>query len=184
MNGAASILLVDDEENILRALERQLRGIVRGDGPAYRVERFSDPQAALARAGEAAFDLVLSDYRMPQMDGVSFLCAFRALQPDAARLILSGQADFAGLVDAINAAGITRFLAKPWEEAELIFALEQALRERNLLEENRRLAGELRASLSVVARQEAELVRLERESPGITRVRRDAHGAVLLDGKE
>ena len=181
MNTPASLLLVDDEPNILRAIERQLRGITRGSGPAYRVESFTRPAEALARGAEAAFDLVISDFRMPEMDGVTFLRAFRVRQPDAARLILSGQTDFAGLVAAINEAGIRRFLAKPWEEAELIFAVEQALRERTLLLENRRLADELRASLSVVARQEAELMRLERESPGITRVRRDAHGAVLID---
>ncbi len=181
MSSPARLLLVDDEPNILRALERQLRGILRGDGPAYTLELRSDPRAALQRAAEAAFDLVISDYRMPEMDGVAFLSAFRARQPDAARLILSGQTDLAGMIGAINEAGISRFLAKPWEEAELIFAVEQALRERNLRLENQRLADELRASLDVVARQEAELMRLERECPGITRVSRDADGAVLLD---
>lgn len=177
----ARLLLVDDEPNVLRALERQLRGIVRGDGPAYRIECCTDPRQALDRAGEAAFDLVLSDFRMPEMDGVAFLRAFRRLQPDAARLILSGQTDFAGLVEAINEAGILRFLAKPWEEAELVFALERSLGERTLLLENRRLADELRASRDVLARQGAELKRLERECPGITRVNWDADGGVLLD---
>ncbi len=178
----ARLLLVDDEPNVLRALERQLRGIARGDGPAYRVESCADPRQALDRAGEEPFDLVLSDYRMPEMDGVAFLRAFRHLQPDAARLILSGQTDFAGLVGAINEAGILRFLAKPWEEAELVFAIERSLRERSLLLENRRLADELRASRDLVLRQEAELERLERECPGITRVNWGADGGVLLDG--
>jgi len=177
----AVILLVDDEPNILRSLERQLRSIHRGDGPAYRIEACSSPAAALARGTQTAFDLVISDYRMPEMNGVDFLRAFRGLQPTAARLILSGQTDLAGMVGAINDAGIARFLAKPWEEAELVFAVEQALRERNLLLENQRLADELRASRSIIARQEAELNRLERESPGITRVSRDAEGAVLLE---
>lgn len=181
MSTPSSILLVDDEPNILRSLERQLRGIHRGNGPAYRIETCSSPAVALARGTQTAFDLVISDYRMPEMNGVDFLRAFRSLQPMAARLILSGQTDLAGLIGAINDAGIMRFLAKPWEEADLVFAVEHALRERNLLLENQRLADELRASRSVIARQEAELRRLERESPGITRVSRDADGAVLLD---
>jgi len=181
-NMPARLLLVDDEPNILRSLERQLRGISRGDGPAYRIETCSSPAAALARGTQTAFDLVISDYRMPEMNGVDFLRAFRGLQPTAARLILSGQTDLAGLIGAINDAGIMRFLTKPWEEADLVFAVEHALRERNLLLENQRLADELRASRSVIARQEAELLRLERESPGITRVSRDADGAVLLEG--
>lgn len=179
----SSLLLVDDEPNILRALERQLRGISRGDGPAYRIESFTDPRAALQRAGENPFDLVMSDYRMPGMDGVAFLHAFRRLQPLTARLILSGQTDLGGLIGAINEAGIVRFLAKPWEEAELVCAVEQALRERALTLENQRLADELRVSRGIIARQEAELRRLERENPGITRVSRDADGAVLLEGE-
>jgi DNA-binding NtrC family response regulator len=181
-NTPTRVLLVDDEPNILSALERQLRGISRGDGPAYRIDSCTDPRQALKRAEAAAFDLVISDYRMPEMDGVAFLHAFRRIQPQAARLILSGQTDLAGLIGAINDAGIMRFLAKPWEEAELVFAIETALRERGLLLENQRLADELRASRSIIARQEAELDRLERECPGITRVQRDADGAVLLEG--
>ncbi len=181
MKALVRLLLVDDEPNILRSLERQLRTISRGDGPAYHIETCSSPVVALVSAGESAFDLVISDYRMPEMNGIAFLRAFRGLQPTAARLILSGQTDLAGMIGAINEAGIMRFLAKPWEEAELVFAVETALRERSLLLENQRLADELRASLNIVARQEAELMRLERESPGITRVSRDADGAVLLE---
>lgn len=181
MSPQSRLLLVDDEPNILHALERQLRGISRGDEPAYRIESCTNPRIALSRAEDAAFDLVISDYRMPDMDGVAFLHAFRRVQPMAARLILSGQTDLAGLIGAINDAGIVRFLAKPWEEAELVFAVEHSLRERHLLLENQRLADDLRASRDIVARQEAELRRLERESPGITRVNRDADGAVLLD---
>jgi response regulator RpfG family c-di-GMP phosphodiesterase len=182
MNSPAHLLLVDDEPNILRALERQLRSIERGDGgPAYRIETCTDPAAALQRGEEVAFDLVLSDYRMPRMNGVAFLRAFRAIQPSAARLLLSGRADLSGLIDAINEAGIMRFLAKPWEEAELVFAVEQALRERRLLLENQRLADELRVSRSLAARQQAELERLERECPGITRVNWGPDGAVHID---
>ncbi len=176
-----ALLLVDDEPLVLRALERQLRGILRSPRPAYRIESCTRPTEALHRASECDFDIVISDYRMPEMDGVAFLCAFRALRPTAARLILSGQADLAGLAEAINYAGITRFLAKPWDEAELVFAIESALAERRLLLENRRLADELRAERGRLARQEAELRRLERECPGITRVHWGPAGEVLLD---
>lgn len=175
------LLLVDDEPLVLRALERQLRGIQRSPRPGYRIEAFSRPAEALQRAREAVFDVVISDYRMPEMNGVAFLRAYRALQPATARLILSGQADLGGLADAINEAGIMRFLAKPWDEAELVFAIENALMERRLLLENQRLADELRASRGRLSRQEAELRRLERESPGITRVNWGPDGAVLLD---
>lgn len=175
------ILLVDDEENVCKALVRQLRTVDRAGEPPYRIEWFTDPRAALQRAHEAAFDLVVSDFRMPEMDGVAFLTAFRALQPACARLILSGQTDLLGLVRAINDAGISRFLAKPWGEAELILAVESALRDRLLMLENHRLADQMRTLRGAITQQEAELRRLEREHPGITRVRWDGEGAVLLD---
>ncbi|MBK6630977.1 MAG: response regulator [Betaproteobacteria bacterium] len=175
------LLLVDDEPLVLRALERQLRGILRTPRPGYRIEAYTRPAEALQRARETVFDVVISDYRMPEMNGVAFLRAFRAIQPVAARLILSGQADLGGLADAVNEAGIMRYLSKPWDEAELVFAIENALKERRLLLENQRLADELRASRSQLSLQEAELRRLERESPGITQVNWGPDGEVLLD---
>lgn len=175
------ILLVDDEEYVCKALVRQLRGVDRAGDAPYRIEWFTRPHDALARCREAAFDLVVSDYRMPEMDGVAFLGAQRALQPDCARLILSGQADLPGLVRAINHAGISRFLAKPWGEAELILAVESALHDRQLMLENRRLADEMRTLRGTLTRQEAELRRLEREHPGITHARWGGNGELLLD---
>lgn len=175
------LLLVDDEPLVLRALERQLRGILRSPRPAYRIESHTSPAAALRRAREADFDVVISDYRMPEMNGVAFLHAFRALQPSAARMILSGHADLAGLADAINVAGILRFLAKPWDEAELVFAVESALLERRLLLENQRLADELRTRRNQLHRRETELRRLEREHPGLARVNWGPDGEVLID---
>ena len=76
------LLLVDDEENILRALRRTLT-LSDGVTPAFEVETFASPAAALLRADEVKFDLVLSDYRMPEMTGVEFLRRFRVKQPDA-----------------------------------------------------------------------------------------------------
>lgn len=175
------ILLVDDEESICKALVRQLRAVDRAGEPPYRIEWYVDPNAALQRAREAAFDIALSDYRMPGMDGVAFLNAFRALQPACARLILSGQTDLAGLVRAINEAGISRFLAKPWSEAELVLAVESALRDRLLMLENHLLADEMRALRGCLTSHEAELRRLEREHPGITRARWSSEGALPPD---
>lgn len=178
------LLLVDDEPNVLRALERQLHAVVRSPRPGYRIEMCTSPAEALKRAEATAFDIVISDYRMPEMDGVAFLGAFLEIQPGAARLILSGQADLRGLIGAINEAGVMRFIAKPWDDAELVFAIESALMERHLLLENQRLADELRQSRGLLSRHEAELRRLEMECPGITHVNWGPDGSVLLDGVE
>lgn len=179
------IMLVDDEQNILNALRRLFSVQPGKEAERLAVEVYDSPRAALARAREGIpFDAVISDYRMPEMDGVAFLTAFRECQPDAARLILSGYADLDALVGAINQAGIYRFIAKPWHDAELRAALDMALAHHDLLLENQRLADEVRAQRGIISRQEMELRRLEAESPGITKVNWGPNGEVLLDDGE
>ena len=184
----ARIMLVDDEENILRALRRILAAPAEwdaADAPRNIVEIFTLPREALTRAREGVpFDVVISDYRMPEMDGVAFLRALREIQPDTVRIILSGYADMEGLIGAINEAKIHRFIGKPWDDYSLCSDVRQALELHNLQIENRRLADEVRHQQGVISRQELELRRLEEATPGITKVRRRADGAILLDDDE
>ena len=123
------ILLVDDEQNVLNALRRELKN-------DYEIELFSSPVEALARSKEIAFDLVISDYQMPVLNGIQFLKQFGDIQPDAARLILSGQADIDALISAINETHIYRFVAKPWNREELQSCIAQALDFRNVILES------------------------------------------------
>lgn len=178
------ILIVDDEESILKSLRRllSLTPCVAG-GKVYplQIDAFSSPADALDKSRHTAYDLVLSDYRMPGMDGVQFLKAFRELQPDAARLILSGYADLNGLIGAINEAGISRFLSKPWNDYELVAAIGQALAVRELTLENQRLADQVRVTAGAMSAEELERKRLEAEEPGITKVIWGEDGSVLLD---
>lgn len=173
------LLLVDDEANILQALRRTLMRAFQGE--ELRIELFEEPHAALARAEETAFDLVISDYRMPTMDGVSFLKAFRALQPDAIRLILSGTTDFDILVSAINEAEIHRYLIKPWSDEEVVATVRTALEKHAQTLEDRQLADEMRLQQGAISVEEIELRRLEAQEPGITRVNWGPDGSVLLD---
>ncbi|HET9049453.1 MAG TPA: response regulator [Chiayiivirga sp.] len=180
---AFKIMVVDDEPNILQAIRRSLGSKISDGNEVFDVELelFDSPVLALARAQDYKFDLVLSDYRMPEMDGVAFLKAFREAQPGAARLILSGYADLNGVIAAINEAGIFRFISKPWQEYELRAALCHALVFQRLLLENQRLADTVRAQRGVMSRQEMELRRLEQESPGITKVNWNADGSITLE---
>ncbi len=181
------IMFVDDEQNILNALRRLFVSPSMQDSgnPEFQVETFISPQLALQRAGDGvAFDLVISDYRMPEMDGVAFLKAFRQIQPHAERLILSGYADLEALVGAINEAQIFRFISKPWHDYELKAAVAQALAHRDLLRDNQQLADQVRLQIGVISKQEMALRRLEEESPGITKVHWGEDGSVIFDETE
>jgi two-component system probable response regulator PhcQ len=175
------LMVVDDDPNVLSALRRSLARPGDTRHGEYQVELFEAPQRALEQLKSRPFDLILSDYRMPGMDGVKFLTTAREVQPDAIRLILSGYADLNGLVAAINEAQIFRFLAKPWHEYDLLSAVSQALEYRRLLTENQELADLVRIERGKLSRHEAELRRLERETPGITRVNWGEDGSVIFE---
>lgn len=139
------IMIVDDEQGVLNALRRLLLMVPCTYGRlTYKleVETFTSPVAALERARQQAFDLFLSDYRMPEMNGVQFLGQINQMQPDAARLIISGYSDLNAFADAVNGADIYRFLSKPWNDYVLVSAIAQALNLRDLTLENRQLAAQ------------------------------------------
>lgn len=178
------ILIVDDEKDILSALRRvfSITPCMAGS-KTYRltIDAFSDPEQALEKTRHTAYDLILSDYRMPGMDGVTLLKAIREIQPDAARVILSGYADLNSLVAAINEAQISRFIAKPWNDYELVATLGQVLAIRDLQLENARIADETRVARGELSAEELERKRLEAEEPGITKVLWGPDGSVMID---
>jgi len=177
-----NLLLVDDEANVLNALRRMLLNAAALPVlPDLQLKTFTSPIEALEHVSSHHVDLVISDYRMPVMDGVSFLTRVKELQPDTARIILSACTDMEGIIRAINEAGIFRFISKPWSDVELKATVAQVLAHRALLVENRRLADEVRCQGGVISGQQLELARLESESPGITRVRWTEDGGVLLE---
>jgi DNA-binding NtrC family response regulator len=169
------IQLVDDEPHILSALKRLLRS------EAWHVDTFSSPEEALQALQANDYAVIVSDYQMPSMDGVTYLRFAKQRQPDALRMVLSAHGDRHSMMQAINHAEIYRFLSKPWEDYEIKTAIKAAVDLYNLKIENRDLMNEVRAQQNVLEKQKNELMRLESEHPGITRVTRDADGSVLLD---
>ncbi|WP_320152035.1 response regulator [uncultured Tolumonas sp.] len=181
------VLLVDDEPLILKALVRLLqRTPCLCEGRLFKLElvTFTEPSKALEYAQNYQVSLVISDYRMPGMDGVELLTAIKTLQPDAVRLIISGYADLNALINAINRAHIYRFVAKPWNDYELVATIGQALRHRQLILENQRLADLERVARGQLSDSELAVRQLEREAPGITKVNWAADGSVMLDDEE
>jgi two-component system probable response regulator PhcQ len=130
------LLLVDDEESILRALERELsmRGhATRGPHPLFEIISVSSPALALEHVRSQCPDLVIADYAMPMMNGIEFLNNVRQACPRCVRILMSGRADTGVLTDAINTAGVYHFIGKPWNPAALRSAIAEALTYRELL---------------------------------------------------
>jgi len=141
MNTERTLLLVDDEENILRALTRALRR----DG--YHILRANSGAEGLTRLAEhPGVGVILSDHRMPEMTGIEFLSQAREDYPDTVRIVLSGYTDLNTVTDAINRGAIYKFLTKPWEDELLRANVEEAFRYFELGRENERLTQELKAA--------------------------------------
>lgn len=148
--GSYRIMVVDDEENILKAMKRTLRM-----KENWELEIYSRPIDALRRAQTSLFDAVITDLNMPEIDGIQLLQEVREIQPDAIRIVLTGMVSVDALLSAINQAGAFRFIPKPWDDDEMIESIEQGLRFRDAMVENRMLAQKLRD-------QERQLAELRR----------------------
>ena len=127
------ILCVDDEPSILSALRRLFRA------HGFTVVAAESGQAGLDLLETEPIDLVISDMRMPHMDGVVFLEHVRQRKPDILRLLLTGYADIASITGAINRGEIYRYIAKPWDDTDIILTVQDALDRSSLLLEKKRL---------------------------------------------
>jgi putative nucleotidyltransferase with HDIG domain len=141
------ILVVDDDVRILAALSR----ILQSEG--YEVITHSDPVQA---AREEDFQVVLTDFMMPFLNGIELLSALREKNPRAVRLMLTAAADFRTASEAVNRGEVYRLLGKPWSLADLTSSVRQAFEHYRLVEANERLTQE-------VAEKNAELLTINRE---------------------
>jgi response regulator RpfG family c-di-GMP phosphodiesterase len=130
---AATLLCVDDEANIVSALKRLFRP------HGYRVLTAQSGAEGLSILAQQPVDLVISDMRMPEMDGAQFLEQVCARSPECVRILLTGYADVDSTVAAINKGEIYRYLSKPWNDHEVLLVVRHAIERRQLERENRRL---------------------------------------------
>lgn len=170
------IMLVDDEENILKALKRVLAA-----KKDWNIEAYTCAEEALARATKKTFDLYLSDYRMPKIDGISFLTATKSIHPNAMRIVLSGHTDYDALMGAINQAEIFRFITKPWNDDYLINAMTQALTYKDTLLENQRLADQVRAQQTELNKQRRIFEEYKSKHPDLFDVEWDSDGSIIIN---
>lgn len=114
-----TLLLLDDEQDILNALKRLLR-------KDYTIVTFNDGREALTYLADNHVDMIMSDMRMPEMDGAEFLAKSRDIVPNAIRLLLTGYSDMDSTVKAINDGGVYTYIGKPWDNQDLKLTLSKA----------------------------------------------------------
>lgn len=162
------IQLVDDDTHILHALKRAL------NSTEFQIDTFDKVIDALIALQDTDYAVVIADYRMPKLDGVSYLEWVREKQPAATRLMLSSCPDSVSLQKAINRAEIFRFIPKPWNNHVLLHDVMEAV-------SRYFMAGDRDTSpLIHQLQREKEIEILEKVEPGITQVDFDNEGAIVL----
>jgi DNA-binding NtrC family response regulator len=127
-SGNETIVLVDDEEMVLTSL----RSILALE-TEYNIETFTSAQKALEYIQGNEVDLVISDYLMPEMDGITFLGKVRETKPEIPRIILTGYADKENAIKAINEVGLYQYIEKPWNNEDLMIIIRNGLEKQKLL---------------------------------------------------
>jgi response regulator RpfG family c-di-GMP phosphodiesterase len=139
------ILCVDDDENILAAYQRQMR-------KQFQIETALGSEAGLQIISSGkSFAVVISDLRMPGMDGIEFLARVKQILPDAVRIMLTGNADLQAAIEAVNHGNIFRFLTKPCSNEILAQTLQAALQQHHLITAEKELLEQtLKGSIGVL----------------------------------
>jgi response regulator RpfG family c-di-GMP phosphodiesterase len=128
-----TLLCIDDEPNILNALKRLLRK------EDFRLLTTGSGREGLEILDEEEVQVVVSDQRMPEMNGTEFLKEVKSRHPDIIRIILTGYTDIDTVTDAINEGHIYKFFLKPWNDQNLKLEIRQALEQYDLIKANREL---------------------------------------------
>lgn len=121
------IVLIDDEDMVVTSL----RALITLE-TEFNVHAFTSPAQALAHLEFHPADVIVSDFMMPGLNGLQTLERAKELQPEAARILLTGHADKQSAIHAINRVGLYQYLEKPWDNAQFLLVLKSAV-ERTVL---------------------------------------------------
>jgi type II secretory ATPase GspE/PulE/Tfp pilus assembly ATPase PilB-like protein/FixJ family two-component response regulator len=130
---AFRLLFVDDEENVLKALTRIFLE------ENYQILTALSGQAALEIIESNQVHLVISDFKMPGMNGSELLAEIKSRQPETIRIMLTGHADIQAITGAINEGAVYKFITKPWNDEDLRITVSLALQQYELVKENKKL---------------------------------------------
>jgi DNA-binding NtrC family response regulator len=163
-----TLLIVDDEAPMRRALKRCLVD------EGFRILEASSAEEALQILQGERVHVVLSDHNMPGMCGLDLLRTIRLRHPKMVRMIVTANREFDTAVRAINLGEVSRFVVKPWNDDELACSVRQAFEQAAIERELRKLRAHAKRTVDA-------LRALERTHPGITTLRRDDEGAIVVD---
>jgi DNA-binding NtrC family response regulator len=124
-----TVVIVDDEEMVLTSIATYLT--LETD---YRVVTFTSAHQALKFVAEEDVGVVISDFLMPEMDGIAFLSRVRELRPEVPRVILTGYADKENAIKAINEVGLYQYLEKPWDNDDLRIVIRNGIEKKKLID--------------------------------------------------
>jgi two-component system probable response regulator PhcQ len=169
-----NVVIVDDEDHVLNALKRLLHG------ENYSLSTTTDPSAVIDAVKQGSVSLIISDYDMPEMNGIELLTLAKKISPETIRIILTGKADMAATVRAINEGEVFRFITKPWDDDDLKITIRHALMQHDLWADNRELVRTVQTQRDAIAEIEAQY-------PGITKgpeLKRGADEVYVIDERE
>jgi putative two-component system response regulator len=145
---AETVLFVDDEENVLKALERIFIG------SDLIILRASSAEEALSIIGKENVAVLVSDNLMPGIRGVELLSRLKSISPDTVKILMTGHADIPTAIDAINKGEVFRFIEKPWDNAELVNTITEGI-------ERYRILRSLRTNDEAITRSLAQTIELK-----------------------
>lgn len=152
--GQAAVLIVDDEEMVITSIRAFLQLETEFD-----VTGITSPVEATKFLETNPVDVVVSDYLMPKMTGLQLLARAKELQPEAARVLLTGHADKQSAIQAINDVGLFQYLEKPWDNQQLLLVIQSAIERTNLLRTLRSKISELDEAHSNLKDVQSRLLR-------------------------
>jgi DNA-binding NtrC family response regulator len=148
------VMIVDDEEMVITSVRAFLS--LETD---YDIHGFTDPEEAARFMETYPVDVVVSDYLMPKLNGIQLLAKAKQLQPEAARVLLTGHADKQSAIQAINDVGLFQYLEKPWDNSQLLLVIQSAIERTQLFRSLREKISELDSAHTSLKEVQSRLLR-------------------------
>jgi DNA-binding NtrC family response regulator len=155
-NGIPSILLVDDEEMVLSSMKSFFAIETK-----YKILAYTSPFKALEDLDRNSHvDLVISDYLMPEMDGITFLAKVKEKLPMVPRILLTGYADKENAIKAINNVGLYQYIEKPWDNEDLKLVIRNGLEKTTLLQQLEEKVREVERAQKELSQVQKDILRV------------------------